>query len=62
MRGAFRKGRAAALAGRPPVVPYVDKRKRDGGPTWSAAFIAAWRRGDVVGQRIANRLASGART
>jgi ribosome modulation factor len=46
MRGAYKKGRNARLAGEPiEACPYKDKRKGDGRLSWSRAFISAWRDG-----------------
>lgn len=46
LRGAYRKGLTAGLAGDPVAAcPYKDKRKWDGRLTWSRAFETAWRDG-----------------
>lgn len=52
MRGAWRKGFDAAVAGLSlSVCPYGDKRKSCGRLTWSRAFIAAWRDGWDAGRQ-----------
>lgn len=41
--GAWKKGRKAALEGKPrSACPYEDHRKYDGRLTFSRSFIAAW--------------------
>ena len=43
LRGAYRKGHEAAIAGRPETAcPYVDKRTLSGRLTWSRSFERAW--------------------
>lgn len=46
LRGAYKKGAAAAEAGQPiEACPYRDKRKPSGRLSWSRAFISAWHDG-----------------
>ena len=46
MRGAYNKGRKAALNGAKRVAPYTDHRTfRGNKATYSRAFITAWYRG-----------------
>lgn len=46
LRGAFRKGHEAGLAGSPAsACPYEDKRTYRGALTWSRSFIKAWEDG-----------------
>ena len=51
MRGAWRKGFEAAMAGLPCVSPYKDKRNVHGRLTWSRAFDCTWHDGWAAGHR-----------
>ena len=64
MRGAYKKGAAAAEEGLGlSSNPYQDTRKNDGRLTWSRAFQAVWRDGwndwkaqqDPIDQRIRDK-------
>lgn len=44
-RGAYRKGYAAALAGKPNEPPYFDRQQADGRYSWPRAFSEAWSKG-----------------
>ena len=49
MRGTYKKGYAAGLAGDPQISPYTDKRKANGRLTWSRAFDCCWHDGWKAG-------------
>ena len=58
MRGAYRKGYEAAIAGLcASECPYQDKRKDCGRLTWSRAFRAAWHDGWLAGEHQRNESA-----
>lgn len=54
LQGAYRKGWAAFLEGKPQnECPYNDKRKDCGRLTWSRSFITAWQDGWSESQKQA---------
>ena len=55
LRGAYRKGYEAGVAGAPRTAPYLDKRTPRGRLTWSRSFETAWHDGWGAGDQWRQR-------